>query len=320
MNRAELPAAREPATPWHAVPDVAALAPTVWQPFVRQLLEASQRFELGPPWWGMPTRFFAAVETRLPGSDYCWDGVRRFAKGDSPFFTAQLTLAGWGHFELYDEAPRRMTPGTAFFVTVPSRHRYYLPPDSPGWSFCWVEIHHSYVVARAKPQLARSGPILELTPESALVASALRLVRGTFRKDFHDSFEAELALFEFMLAYERLARQASDPEGERERLLEGVRRRVLAQPKGAFKVEALAAEFGMSRSHFSHFFRARTALTPARFITEVRLREAVRLLVETRAPLKQIADACGFANVNHFNKVFRRFHQRTPGAYRRRSA
>jgi AraC-like DNA-binding protein len=320
VTRAEFPAAREQATPWQTVPDVAALAPSVWQPLLRQLLEASRRLDIGPPSWGTPSRFFAAVETRLPGSGYSWDGLERFAKGDSPFFTAQLTLAGWGQFELYDEAPRRMTPGTAFFVTVPSRHRYYLPPDSPGWSFCWVEIHHSYVVERARRQLVRSGPILELNPESALVASAARLVRGTHLKDFHDSFDAELALFEFMLAYERLALQASDPEGERERLLERVRRRILAQPKGAFKVEALAAEFGMSRSHFSHFFRSRTGLTPARFITEVRLREAVRLLGESRAPLKQIADACGFANVNHFNKVFRRFYQRSPGAYRRTSA
>jgi AraC-like DNA-binding protein len=208
-------------------------------------------------------------------------------------------------------------PGAAFFATVPSRHRYYLPPDSPGWTFCWVEIHHPYVVERAKRQLARSGPILELWPESALVASALRLVRGTFRKDFHDRFEAELALLDFMLAYERVALQAGDPQGERERLLERVRQRVLAPPGRAFKVEALAAEFGMSRSHFSHYFRARTALTPARFVTEVRVREAARLLVETRVPLKQIADSCGFANVNHFSKVFRRFHQRSPGAYRR---
>jgi AraC-like DNA-binding protein len=200
---------------------------------------------------------------------------------------------------------------------VPSRHRYYLPPDSPGWTFCWVEVHHPYIVERARRQLARSAPVLTLKPENALVASATRLVRATFRKDFRDSFELELALFELMLAHERLARQASDPDGERERLLESVRRRVLAQPGRTLHVEALAAEFGMSRSHFSHFFRAHTALTPARFITEVRLREAARLLVETRSSLKQIADACGFANVNHFSKVFRRFHQRSPGAHRR---
>lgn len=317
MSPARFRAGRAHAASGGAPAGVAPAAPAPWQPCLRQLLEASQRFEPGPPWWDASLRFFGTIETRLPGSDYSWDGVQRFAKGDSPFFVVQLTLAGWGQFELYDEAPSQLTPGTAFFVTVPSRHRYYLPPESPGWTFCWVEVHHPYVVERAQRQLARSAPILAVKPDDALVASASRLVRGTFRKDFRDSFEVELALFELMLAHERLALQVSDPGGERERLLEGVRRRVLALPGRALHVEALAAELGMSRSHFSHFFRARTGLTPARFITEVRVREAARLLVETRSSLKQIADACGFANVNHFSKVFRRFHLRGPGAYRR---
>jgi AraC-like DNA-binding protein len=314
-SKSRIERAEVPVRPPHAPTGVTALVPAAWRPCLRQLVEASQRFELGPPWWDAGL-FFASVETRLPGSGYSWDGVKRFSKGDSPFFTAQLTLAGWGHFEPYEEAPRRMTPGAAFFVTVPSRHRYYLPPESPGWTFCWVEVHHPYVLERAKDRLARGGSILELNPESSLVASAVRLVRGTFRKDFHDRFEVELALFEFLLAYERLALQAGDPNGEGARLLESVRSRVLAHPARSFTVEALAAEFGMTRSHFSHFFRARTAMTPARFITEVRLREAARLLLETRSPLKQIAAACGFANVNHFSKVFRRFYQRSPGSYR----
>ena len=45
--------------------------------------------------------------------------------------------------------------------------------------------------------------------------------------------------------------------------------------------------------------------------------EAARLLLETHTPLKQIADACGFANANHFCKVFRRIQHVSPKAYRR---
>ena len=81
-------------------------------------------------------------------------------------------------------------------------------------------------------------------------------------------------------------------------------------------VDVLAAEHGMSRSHFSHFFRVRTGRTPARFATEVRIHEATRLLLDTRAPLKQIADACGFLDANHFCKVFRRLQHLSPASYR----
>lgn len=291
--------------------------PAEWKPCVGQLIKASRTFDFGPPWWSPQLGFFGTLEARPAGNNYRWDGLERFAKGDPPFFLCQLTLAGLGHFEPHGEPPQQMTPGSAFFVTIPSRHHYYLPASSPGWTFCWVAIYHPYVIERAKKRIALSGPTLQIKPVSGFVASVTRLVRGTFRKDFRDRLEVELALFEFVLAYERLALHSGDPAGESERLLDDVGRRVLADAKRPVKVGALAAEYGMSRSHFSHFFRTRTALTPARFIAETRIREAARLLVETRLPLKQIADACGFANVNHFSKMFRRFHHRSPGSFRR---
>jgi transcriptional regulator GlxA family with amidase domain len=81
-------------------------------------------------------------------------------------------------------------------------------------------------------------------------------------------------------------------------------------------VDALAAEFGMSRSHFTHSFRLHTGLTPAHFSTEVRVNEAARMLLETNALLKNIADACGFTSANHFGKVFRRLRQLSPSSFR----
>ena len=100
-------------------------------------------------------------------------------------------------------------------------------------------------------------------------------------------------------------------------MLEAVREWVLANPKRPLNVDALAAEYGMSRSHFSRLFRARTGLTPARVVAETRIREAARMLLAGHAPLKQVADACGFVNPNHFNRVFRRFQHISPEAYRR---
>jgi AraC family transcriptional regulator len=58
-------------------------------------------------------------------------------------------------------------------------------------------------------------------------------------------------------------------------------------------------------------------LTPAHFATEVRIQQAARLLLDTGAPLKQIAEACGFANASHFCKAFRRFQHLSPATYRR---
>ena len=291
--------------------------PPDWAPALRQLAELSRKPVLAPGWWTPRTAYFGSVETRTDPTSYHWEGMKRLARGDPPLFAFQLTLAGWGNFQLQEQTPRRVTAGKAFVALMPSRHRYYLPADSPGWTFAWISIYHPYLLARMTKQVAASGPLVDVAPDGPLAASVLRLVRGAIKKDFRNRFEVELALFEFLLAYEQCAQQARDRSGEGQRLLEAVRSRIVASLPKALDVHALAVEYGMSRTHFSHFFRRRSGLTPAHFATEVRIHEAARLLLETRAPLKQIADACGFANANHFCKVFRRIQHVSPKSYRR---
>ena len=291
--------------------------PPAWAKALRQLTELSRTPTPAPAWWTPATAFFGSIETRTDPSSYHWDGMKRLGRHDPPLFFFQLTMAGFGHFQPYGQAPRLVPPGTGFFALIPSRHRYYLPEDSPGWTFAWIGIYHPYFLARVAKQVGATGPLVESPPDGALTASALRLVRGAIKKDFRDRFEVELALFELVLAYERWAQKARGNSAEAQRLLDAVRSRVVASLPSTVEVAALAAEHGMSRSHFSHFFRSHTGLTPARFATEVRIHEAARLLSDTRTPLKQIAEACGFANASHFCKLFRSFQHLSPASFRR---
>ena len=287
-----------------------------WALALRQLTDLSRSPTPPPSWWTPGTAFFGSVETRSDPKDYHWDGMKRLGRRDHPLFFFQFTLAGFGHFEQNNGEPQTIAPGAGFFAIIPSRHRYYLPENSPGWTFGWFGIYHPYLLARVRQQVEATGPLVTLLPDDTLTACALRLVRGAIKKDFRDRYAVELALFEFVLAYERWAHHASDRSGKRKQLLDDVRERVVAALPKAAPVDAIAADYGMSRSHFSHFFHSCTGLTPAHFATEVRVHEATRLLRETREPLKQIADACGFANANHFCKVFRRFQHLSPASYR----
>jgi AraC-like DNA-binding protein len=287
-----------------------------WAAALRQLTELSRTPTPAPLWWTPETAFFGNIETRTDPQSYRWDGMKRLGRQDPPLFFFQLTMAGWGHFQLYGQAARRVSPGTGFFAIIPSRHRYYLPENSPGWTFGWIGIYHPYLLARVSKQVAATGPLVEVPPDGALTASTLRLVRGAIKKDFRDRFEVESALFDFLFAYERWTHRARDSSGEGQRLLDAVRSLIVASLPKAIDVEALAAEYGMSRSHFSHFFRARTGLTPAHFATHVRIHEAARMLLGSHVPLKQIALACGFPNPSHFCKIFRQFQHMSPTSYR----
>jgi len=107
------------------------------------------------------------------------------------------------------------------FAVVPSRHRYYLPAESPGWTFAWIGIYHPYVLRRIAKQVAAhrtSGRHATVERAGRQLPCAWCAARS--KRTFGIVARSSLALFELMLAYERLADELRDPEGDRERLLE----------------------------------------------------------------------------------------------------
>ena len=256
------------------------------------------------------------LEERPAGTAYYWDGLRRRINPDRPYIVLQYTLSGWG---LYEEngTVQRMEPGDAFAAYVPSAHVYYLPPDSPGWTFFWVMFNHPTVVARIGQGKSEGGAVTELASDSPAVARLVRLFEGVCQGGFRDEWAQEQALFEFLWEYERHAHSRRYALPAREQLLADVRREVMAALEITPDVAHLAQSRGMSRSHFSHHFRAVTGLPPAQFVTQVRLEEVTRRLIESDHTLEAIAAATGFADAKHLCKVFRRHYHLSPGAFRR---
>ena len=258
----------------------------------------------------------ADLEARPAGEAYHWDGLRRYVNPARPYIVFQYTLAGWGVYE-ENGAAKRLLPGEAFAAYVPSAHIYRLPPDSPGWTFFWVMFNHPFVVARCAEVKAASVAVTTLAPDSLAVARLVHLFEGVFQGGFRDEWEQEQALFEFLWEYERHEHDRRYAPPFREQLLAEVRREVLAALEHTPDVAQLARSRGMSRSHFSHHFRAVTGLPPSQFVTQIRLEEVSRRLLETAHTLEVIAAATGFADSKHLCKVFRRHYHLSPGAFRR---
>jgi AraC-like DNA-binding protein len=290
--------------------------PREWASALRRLAEVTRGpAPATPVWWKPTTTFCGGLETRLGSNCDAFDEAIR-GQSKRSAVCLQLTLAGWGQFTGEGAEPQKVSPGTLIFLRTPSQHRFHLPKESPGWTFAWVAIRHPYLKARLAKRAAVTGPLLDLAPDGVLGGSFVRLVRGAIEKDFRDQLEVEMALVEFALTFERWTQRTLDSVPQDQRLIDEVRTHIEAKLPEAIEVRALAAEFGMSRSHFSHFFRKRTGMTPAHFAAEIRVQKATNMLIETGVPLKAIAGACGFANANHFCKVFRRLRQLSPATFR----
>ena len=80
----------------------------------------------------------------------------------------QYTLAGCGAI---DRAGRTvfLPPGSAFFVRVPDRHVYYLPPDSPEWKFLYFSLNGPEAERLFAFFTKKHGHILRHRPDSQAV-------------------------------------------------------------------------------------------------------------------------------------------------------
>ena len=80
---------------------------------------------------------------------------------------------------------------------------------------------------------------------------------------------------------------------------------------------ALAEMCGCSRMHLIRCFKQMHGISPYRMLTEIRMREAVRLLLMERSlSVKEVAERVGYARPLNFSAEFRKRFGVSPRAYR----
>ncbi len=85
------------------------------------------------------------------------------------------------------------------------------------------------------------------------------------------------------------------------------------RPGVNWKVEDLAREAGLSRSLFAERFLAATGTTPARYLTELRMRLAVQYITHEGQALEKVAFSLGYQSLAAFSRAFKRITGQPPG-------
>ena len=91
-------------------------------------------------------------------------------------------------------------------------------------------------------------------------------------------------------------------------------------PNRQFAVSELARQVGLSESHFHHLFRREIGVSPAKYVDNLRLRDAEQLVKTTALSVKDIFSIVGVTDRSHFIRKFRRAYGLSPSRYRTRKA
>ncbi len=88
------------------------------------------------------------------------------------------------------------------------------------------------------------------------------------------------------------------------------------QLDGAISLARLARAMHLSESRFHAVFKQITGFAPQHYVQRQRIQAAQQLLLETDAPIKEIAGRVGHRDVFHFSRLFKQRCGVSPRAYR----
>ena len=83
-------------------------------------------------------------------------------------------------------------------------------------------------------------------------------------------------------------------------------------------LEEMAEECGLSTSYFSKKFKEQTGEKYIDVLTDIRIREAQRLLGTTDMPVAEIVEAVGYCDDKHFRRLFHKVTGMNPLEYRKK--
>ncbi|WP_248924273.1 response regulator [Paenibacillus hamazuiensis] len=81
-------------------------------------------------------------------------------------------------------------------------------------------------------------------------------------------------------------------------------------------LEGVASKVYMNPYYFSSFFKKHTRMNFKQYLTEVRMKQAVKLLLGTDLMIYQIADRVGYNNARQFSDMFKKHYGKLPQEYK----
>ena len=241
---------------------------------------------------------------------YSWDGLMR---GDRDMVIWQYTLSGCGAVD-YASRTLSLDAGKAFLLTIPERHRYYLPESSDHWEFIYLSFNGAEIMRLAGEIRRLAGAVSAQygTAETVGFANQIldNVLAGTLTPHTASAF-----------AYEFFTRMLADCEkaksGSMRDLHQIMHDYCLKNIERHPDINELAAVSGFSRGHFCRKFKQEIGRNPHEFILDLKMRFAMRKLqTEYNISVKEVAAACGFEDPSYFCKAFKKIFGVTPASFR----
>jgi AraC-like DNA-binding protein len=234
-------------------------------------------------------------------------------------FNFSFILSGGGTFGFRGETTNVQAP--CVFIQWPGEMMDYGPGRE--WE-TWEELSLIYPADQLDELRRRNLALLRKplwnvrreTPMREQVDTILRLLKTAHADGMADRIDraCELLVVESRLGEDR------PPLGRDESVVRQIREYVRVHYLDHHDFDALAREHGLSPTTFRRYWDRYVHTPPARYVMQLRMREACRLLAETDGTVAEIAHALSFDDPLYFSRRFSATMGMPATEYRQRHA
>lgn len=208
-----------------------------------------------------------------------------------------------------------ISAGQLAWIANEHPHAHYADKRDP-WTLLWFRLDGPNTIALREKLFAPSAPLVAV-PESLSLQPWFERLFLTMRGGGTGlDLKLNQLVGEFLAGIDQIRHgdgRDNLPEALKVALI--AMRGDLGRLWGSEDLEALTR---LSASHVRRLFKKHLRTSPHQWLLRERLTHAQTLIADSAMPMAEIADICGFCDVYHFSREFKRSIGFPPAAWRRR--
>lgn len=260
-----------------------------------------------------PVQLHSIGLMKVNSPSFVWNGLKR---GQNKIFIFQYTLSGQGMIRIEDQV-YPLQAGQAFLVEVPGDHEYYFPKDSDHWQFLYIVLQGDHARDCWSFVKQTMGVLPTIDAVSPVIRYLFRIYREIAKNRITDGFQAAGTTYQFITELYREAKIKQANVGHWPDCVIQAVKLIEMEYETLSGLEDLALQVPVSKFHLARLFHQHVGITVVQYLTKIRVKKAVALLLESDYTIERIAELVGYSNGKYFTKIFKQFTGLSPGQYRK---
>ncbi len=228
-----------------------------------------------------------------------------------------LFCAGGCGFLLYSEKEVKIDAGDLFFLPKDIPHTYY--PCGGSWDVRWTAFEGS-ICDEILVRFGMTAPIVIKSTDTVSMEKIFdKMVIAQENDILYCDYTCSGLIYDYLIEFHRLMDSSADSAKSRQMsALLPVLRFMHDNFRSDISMTGLSEIMGVTPQHFCRVFGKAMNISPNKFLTQIRLDEAKRLLTEKDASVSEAAAGSGFRDSVYFSTVFRKYEGMSPSAYKKK--